>query len=631
MPVSSKRLRFIISCLTLSLIFGLALIVPSTLARASLNACPPSLQALIDGTPIGGTLTLPACTFTESVIINKDLTLVGDSSGGTILQAPLNQRVITVVGNVNINLQYLSITGGNAAASGGGAIYTPDGITSSGSLQISDSYIYNNIAAYGGGIYAGNTTSSVTISNTLLENNSATQQGGGIYSKESLSLTNANFFSNTTVWHGGGISVLNGSTTINGGSFYNNTAGSGNGGAVNVNNGLVVSGTSFYHNSAGDSGGAITQWNKSFQIVIANAVFHGNTAKLHGGGVYVNSVVTFDHDIFDANIVDSGDTRDVFGGGVYAGNTGNVTNQSAVTVLDSTFTSNETKCSGCAFQGGGGIYVRYAGSITTGITTISRSSFDGNHGWFGAAVSVDYHTLVIDHSTFTNNTGGYGAGIDTYNLQGEALTFQGNHAVNAGGGVDASSLVLSQCSFLDNTAGSAGGSALIAYKSAELTNVLTVHNLESAQGTILLGANSVSTFENVTISQPTLGTGTAIYVNTAGSLHLQNSIITNYSKGVVFYGALTEDHNLLYNNGLDFTLEPGGSYSYLGSDIHADPLFVNPASGNYHLQAGSPAIAGGMYVAGIDVDLDYRPRTPGHSAMGAYNYWSMQFLPVVRR
>jgi hypothetical protein len=93
MPVSSKRLRFIISCLTLSLIFGLALIVPSTLARASLNACPPSLQALIDGTPIGGTLTLPACTFTESVIINKDLTLVGDSSGGTILQAPLNQPV----------------------------------------------------------------------------------------------------------------------------------------------------------------------------------------------------------------------------------------------------------------------------------------------------------------------------------------------------------------------------------------------------------------------------------------------------------------------------------------------------------------------------------------------------------
>jgi predicted outer membrane repeat protein len=625
MPASSTRLRFILSCLMIGLIFGLALNVPSALAIASLTACPPSLQALIDSTPAAGTLTLPACTFTESVTINKDLTLVGDSSGGTILQAPPDQRVITFIGEYLLKLQRLTLTGGNSA-SAGGAVYAQNG-----SLQISDSHIDNNSATYGGGIYNANAAASVTITNTLIENNSAGVHGGGIFAYGPLNLTNSIINSNTAVWHGGGVSVLNGTTSIQGGSFSNNVAGSGNGGAVNVNNGLVVSGTSFNHNSAGDSGGAITQWNPGYQIVIANAVFHGNTAKLNGGGVYVNSVVTFDHDTFDANIVNSGNASDVYGGGVYAGNTGNVIDKSAVTVLDSTFTSNEAKCSACAFQEGGGIYVRYAGSVTTGITTISRSSFDGNHGWFGAAVSVDYHTLVIDHSTFTNNTGGYGAGIDTYNLQGEALTFQGNHAVNAGGGVDASIVVLSQCSFLDNTAGNAGGSALFAYKSAELTNILMAHNLESAQGTILLGPNSASTFENVTISQPTLGTGTAIYVNTAGSLHLQNSIVTNYSKGVVFYGPLTEDHNLLYNNGLDFTLEPGGSYSSLGSDLHTDPLFVNHASGNYHLQAGSPAIAGGMYVAGIDVDLDYRLRTPGHSAMGAYNYWSILFLPIVRR
>ena len=43
-------------------------------------------------------------------------------------------------------------------------------------------------------------------------------------------------------------------------------------------------------------------------------------------------------------------------------------------------------------------------------------------------------------------------------------------------------------------------------------------------------------------------------------------------------------------------------------NISADPLFVNPAANDYHLQAGSPAIDRGTNVAVSARDLAGQPR-----------------------
>ncbi len=86
------KLTFVIS-LALGLLFGLSVFV----TRPAVQAAPTgTLQTLINDAPNGGTVIIPAGTYTESLTVNKTLTLTGVSSSTTIIQAVTGQRVITV-------------------------------------------------------------------------------------------------------------------------------------------------------------------------------------------------------------------------------------------------------------------------------------------------------------------------------------------------------------------------------------------------------------------------------------------------------------------------------------------------------------------------------------------------------
>ena len=56
------------------------------------------------------------------------------------------------------------------------------------------------------------------------------------------------------------------------------------------------------------------------------------------------------------------------------------------------------------------------------------------------------------------------------------------------------------------------------------------------------------------------------------------------------------------------------------NEIYGDPRFVDPANGDYHLQAGSAAIDHGVD-AGVYTDLDGNPRPKGIGFdIGAYEF-----------
>ena len=93
---------------------------------------------------------------------------------------------------------------------------------------------------------------------------------------------------------------------------------------------------------------------------------------------------------------------------------------------------------------------------------------------------------------------------------------------------------------------------------------------------------------------------------------------------------LTVDHNLT-----DGDRDPEFEFHGVGDLVDVSPWFVNPLMGNYHLQAGSPAIDHGSAVAapGTDFDGQARPYGTGYD-IGADEYvplTSFVYLPIAFR
>ena len=149
---------------------------------------------------------------------------------------------------------------------------------------------------------------------------------------------------------------------------------------------------------------------------------------------------------------------------------------------------------------------------------------------------------ILDGFTITSGTAMYGGGIRTINssptIKNNIIT--GNTADNSGGAIsvyDSSSPVITNNTITGNTSlYGAEGISVARYSSPTITN------------NILWGNGSTEIEDN-----PNQGANT-----------------------------ITATYNIVQ-----------GGYPGTGN-INADPLFVNPASGDYHLQSGSPAIDTGM-------------------------------------
>jgi CSLREA domain-containing protein len=145
-----------------------------------------------------------------------------------------------------------STISGNNATNGGGGIFSEFN-----TVTVTNSTISGNSATYGGGIYSEQNT--VTVTNSTISGNSASV-GGGIYTYGStLSLSIAN-------------SLLSGnSAASNGGGIYNNTSAS-----------LSIWGSTLSANSAAEGGALYNNGN----MWISNSTLSGNEAYDYGGGIY---------------------------------------------------------------------------------------------------------------------------------------------------------------------------------------------------------------------------------------------------------------------------------------------------------------------------------------------------------
>jgi hypothetical protein len=182
---------------------------------------------------------------------------------------------------------------------------------------------------------------------------------------------------------------------------------------------------------------------------------------------------------------------------------------------------------------------------------------------------------------------------------------------------------LTNTRFISNTAGSGGGVQGVV---VDAVNTLFADNQAIGGAAI---DTYYATLRHVTIAGATLRDLPAIQA-TSGLVAITDTIVSSYTVGISQTGGLlSADYNLFFT--ATPTQTSGVTVTWGTHNLNVDPRFVNPATGDYHLALGSPAIDSGTN-AGVTSDLGGQPRPMGHGYdLGAYEARPPLYLPVVLR
>lgn len=221
--------------------------------------------------------------------------------------------------------------------------------------------------------------------------------------------------------------------------------------------------------------------------------------------------------------------------------------------------------------------------ILGGTLTMARSAVSDNTGAGGISTVPPFGTITVTESTFAGNSGGQG------------LSLQGG------------SLVVSRSTFLNNIN---GGVAVFSGGTFVIVGNMFFNNGSSTSTaggvSINTSANALNRldFNSFAQNKTMNGSGPAIHCD-AGNFTARNNIMSNNAETgatMQFGGSCAHAFSIS---------TPGVLPSGPGNSA-ADPLFVDPAVGNLHLQANSPARRAAdpasdlTGVAALDIDGDQR-------------------------
>jgi hypothetical protein len=392
-----------------------------------------------------------------------------------------------------------------------------------------------------------------------------------------------------------------------------------------------------------DAGGGV--YVNAAKATISNCVIFDNTASTadrgFGGGLYLlDSASTLVSNTVISNTASTAAAG--YGGGLYLLN--------SAAVLQNNMIQGNTS-STATWGVGGGLFLWYSDAMLQGNTIQNNTASTASLG-LGGGLFFDRNDATLQNNTIANNIGstaaeGQGGGV--YLSDSDAMfvgnTVRDNIASTAdngtGGGLYLggattlnSNTIISNVATSNPTAtGRGGGLYMGTPNSFTLTNNLIASNHANTEGSGLWIEVYSSGFTSGRLSHNTIadnhGSGQGVYMDGYTTLIFTNTIISGHSVGITVTtgNTATLEGTLWYNNGTDTA---GGGTILTGTvNIYDDPVFVNPATWNYHLDVDSPAINAGVD-ADVLVDIDGDPRFWPYD-IGADEFVERLYLPVVRR
>jgi hypothetical protein len=239
--------------------------------------------------------------------IGGELTITGNGKENSIVQAsncdpitlpggctPADYRVFTLISGT-ITLENMTMRNGNCPGAAGACTRLAEqggGILNRADLTLDNVAIQSSQSISNGGAIK-NVGGNLKIQNeSLIENNVASINGGGIDSSGNL-LIMTSTLSHNTAEYGGGIHVAAGKTIIDASTIYSNTADEGGGGIYNSNGALTVQNGSLIDDNAafGDGGGGILFEGDEpgeTTTVMYSTVSNNKSTGDYGAGIYAS-------------------------------------------------------------------------------------------------------------------------------------------------------------------------------------------------------------------------------------------------------------------------------------------------------------------------------------------------------